>query len=399
MPCGRKVRAAADEAHRPRSHFPYDSSIAGLSHPRAICALLLLVFASAATFASPAAPAAEPLARASIVSGTPATPAQFPYLAVLKQDGDTICGGSLIAPDRVLTAAHCIDTMVVGDIVTVGPTAVRRVKHFAQDPRLTEQVLAGRSRDSVLPYDAAVLLLDAPVTDVAPIRLAQVADAALYASGAPLVTVGYGSIDREGNGVDVLRYADVQARSDAECTSLLTPLGAGPTFVGPTMICTTDPDNAPPYRSACYGDSGSPLVATAPDGTLVQVGIDDWGVACGFRNGDPENYVEVPPVAAFALSPTPVLRPEARTRPKLTGRPVVGRTLRCSKPRFRGRQPDRVRRAFFVLSGRTSRIVASGSASYRIPRKMRGRRLSCLVMAHSAGGEIVVTAATSKRAR
>ena len=368
-------------------------------HPRAICALLLFVLPVVAALASAAARAAEPLARASIVSGTPATPAQFPYLAVLKQDGDTICGGSLIAPDRVLTVAHCIDTMVIGDLVTVGPTAIRQVKHFAQDPRLTEQVLAGRSRDAVLPYDAAVLLLDAPVTDVVPIRLAQAADAPLYASGAPLVTVGYGSIDRQGNGADVLRFADVQARGDAECTSLLAPLGAGTTFIGATMICTTDPDNAPPYRSACYGDSGSPLVATGADGMPVQVGIDDWGVACGFREGDPENYVEVPSVAEFALAPAPILRPEARTRPKLTGTPVVGRTLRCSKPRFRGQQPDKVRRAFFVVSGRTSRIVATGSGSYRIPRRMRGRRLSCLAMAHSAGGEIVVTAATSKRAR
>jgi len=371
----------------------------GLRHLRAIAALLLVVLASAATLAHAASPPAEPLARASVVSGTPGTPAQFPYLAVLKQQGQTICGGSLIAPDRVLTAAHCIDDMVVGDTVIVGPAAVRRVRHFAQDPRLSEQIAAGRSRDSVLPYDVAVLLLDAPVTDVAPIRLAQAADAPLYAGGALLTTVGYGSIDRQGNGADVLRFAEVQARSDGECTSLLAPLGAAMTFVGATMICTTDPDGAPPYRSACYGDSGSPLVAKASDGTLVQVGVDDWGVACGFRNGDPENYVEVPTVAAFALSPAPVLRPEARGRPKLTGTPRVGRTLRCSKPRFRSPQPDRVRRAFFVYSGRTSRIVSRGSGSYRIPRAFRGRRLGCLAIASSAGGEIVVTAATSKRAR
>ena len=299
----------------------------------------------------------------------------------------------------MLTAAHCIERMVVGDTVLVGPTATRTVKHFAQDPRLTEQIDAGRSRDSVLPYDVAILQLDAPVTDVAPIRLAQPADAPLYAAGAPVTTVGYGSIDRQGNGADVLRFAEVQARSDAECTTLLAPLGAATTFVGATMICTTDPDGAPPYRSACYGDSGSPLVATAPDGTLVQVGVDDWGVACGFRNGDPENYVEVPTIATFALSPAPVLRPEARARPKLTGTPRVGRTLRCSKGRFRSPQPARVRRAFYVITGSSSRIVASGTGSYRIPRSLRGRRLSCLSIASSTGGELVVTAATTKRAR
>lgn len=299
----------------------------------------------------------------------------------------------------MLTAAHCIEDMVVGDTVTVGPTAVRKVLHFAQDPRLQEQVDAGRSRDDVLPYDAAILQLDAPVTDVAPIRLAGAADVSLYDAGRPLVTVGYGSIDRQGNGADVLRFAEVQARSDGECVSLLTPLRAQTSYVGPAMICTTDPDGAAPYRSACYGDSGSPLLATAPDGTLVQVGIDGWGVACGFRDGDPENYVEVPAIAGFALSPNVVVRPEPRGRPQLTGTPKVGRKLRCSKPRFNSPQPDRVRRGFFLVSGTSSRLLVSGTGSYRLPRALRGRRVGCFVLAHSKGGEIVVTSRTTKRVR
>ena len=45
-----------------------------------------------------------------IVGGTPVTPGRYPYFATLLPEVGTIafCGGSLIAPNIVLTAAHCI---------------------------------------------------------------------------------------------------------------------------------------------------------------------------------------------------------------------------------------------------------------------------------------------------
>lgn len=338
-------------------------------------------------------------ARASVVSGTPATAAQFPYLASVMRGGEFICGGSLIAPDRVLTAAHCLtDLRVNRDRVRIGPTAVRRIAHVAQHPRQTALIAGGRSDDAVLPFDAGILQLAAPVTNVAPIRLAQPAEKALYAPSALLVTVGMGSTDREGNGSGPLRYAVVQARADADCTRLLRPLGAATDFVGQAMICTTDPDGAPPYRSSCYGDSGAPLIARAPDLALVQVGVDSWGVACGFRQGDPENYTEVPSIAAFALSPAPVYRPEPIGRPRILGVPKVGRPLRCTTPRYRPPRPDRIRYGFFALRGNSSRLLGT-ARSYRIGRSLRGARVTCAARARSAGGEITTVAWNIKRVR
>lgn len=371
----------------------------GTARSCALSTLLLVALALPASVAQAQVNASSknPSVRASVVSGTPADPALYPYVAAVKSEGDVICGGSLISLDRVLTAAHCIENLVIGDAVVVGPAAARKILHVAQDPRLTALTDAGRDPDDVLPYDIAILQLDAAVTDLPPIRLAQPADASLYAPGALLTTVGLGSIDRTGAGSGVLRFAAVAARADADCTSLLTPLASADSFVAATMICTTDPDGAAPFASSCYGDSGSPLVATAPDGSPVQVGVDDWGVACGFKNGDPENYVEVPSIAEFALSPAPVFRPEPISRPKFTGTPKVGRKVRCSKPRFNDPQPDKVTRAFYVASGSSSRIVARATGTYRIPRSLRGQRLSCVVLAHSAGGEIVKSALSIKR--
>lgn len=43
-----------------------------------------------------------------IVGGSDATPGQFPYQVSLRMDDAHICGGSIIAADWVLTAAHCV---------------------------------------------------------------------------------------------------------------------------------------------------------------------------------------------------------------------------------------------------------------------------------------------------
>lgn len=43
-----------------------------------------------------------------IVGGTPAMPGEFPHQISLQQYGSHICGGSIIGPNKILTAAHCV---------------------------------------------------------------------------------------------------------------------------------------------------------------------------------------------------------------------------------------------------------------------------------------------------
>ena len=55
-----------------------------------------------------------PMARGGgrIVGGEEATPGEFPHQIMLLRGGvggSLMCGGSLVAPDRVITAGHCCD--------------------------------------------------------------------------------------------------------------------------------------------------------------------------------------------------------------------------------------------------------------------------------------------------
>ncbi|KAJ3066400.1 Azurocidin, partial [Quaeritorhiza haematococci] len=74
------------------------------------CSAALALSALQQGFAAPAGerPSDSPIA---VVGGDPVgTPEKYPWLVSLQNNGRHFCGGSLIAPNVVMTAAHCTST-------------------------------------------------------------------------------------------------------------------------------------------------------------------------------------------------------------------------------------------------------------------------------------------------
>lgn len=72
---------------------------------RLLCAALLAALLSGAAASRHLAQAVRPR----IVGGTQTSAARYPYIVSLRDaNGNHFCGGSLVAPLVVLTAAHCI---------------------------------------------------------------------------------------------------------------------------------------------------------------------------------------------------------------------------------------------------------------------------------------------------
>src|SRR5215204_2428214 len=74
---------------------------------RSLIAVLTCASALGVGLLPSVAPAA-PRARASVVGGARANPAQFPFAVAIFRKGHMHCSGSVIGPTKVLTAGHCV---------------------------------------------------------------------------------------------------------------------------------------------------------------------------------------------------------------------------------------------------------------------------------------------------
>ncbi|MGW6931999.1 serine protease [Lentzea sp. NPDC054927] len=211
-----------------------------------------------------------------IVGGTPARVSDTPWVvAITTTDGQLICGGALVAPDKVMTAAHC--------------ATLKGVLGKNQRPAEQLRVVAGRTDLRVKDdgVEAAVASVwrhpdYQEVTkgdDVAVLTLARslpYRTIALGEVGDDGVVLGWGRTAEGTPPSMTLRKVTVPILSDAECALKEPDYRAG------AMLCAGRGG-----RDACTGDSGGPLVVK---GRLA--GVVSFGRGCA-RADEPGVYTRL----------------------------------------------------------------------------------------------------------
>lgn len=213
---------------------------------------------------------------ARIVGGVPAAPNDNPFQVALLNKSmsgnydSQFCGGALIAPNIVVTAAHCSDFVTASQVQVL--TGARALDTTGTKRNVVNISIHPSWNGSTMDYDVAVWKLDTPATGPFAKLASAENDLVAGLDGREFLITGWGTQSEGGSKPIPLYKTEVPLADRSDCNDANSYNGS----ITGRMICAGRLGGG---KDTCQGDSGGPMTL---ENTLY--GITSWGRGCARPN-------------------------------------------------------------------------------------------------------------------
>lgn len=242
-----------------------------------------------------------------IITGKQSKSDAWPWMAYIiftnKTKNDSMCGGTLVAPQWVLTAAHCVEDMSSARVLLDKNDLWAK---GGEDFSASYSAIHPKYNTTRNYADIALLHLDTPTT-IKPVSLANEFNFQKE-TGNTALAIGWGLISQEieGKGEDILpdrlQEVDLTIQSNSICDN--------PYFLD-NVICLGVSGEG---KASCRGDSGGPLLLfDSKSKSWKQIGITSFGYKDCSAEGGIDVFTQVDKYKPFiesTLSRTHLESPE-----------------------------------------------------------------------------------------
>ncbi|XP_077068961.1 serine protease 33 [Siphateles boraxobius] len=244
-----------------------------------------------------------------IVGGVEASAGAWPWQVDIQMGANGhVCGGSIIAKNWVLSAAHCFPNPsdVSSYRLYMGRHLLNGYNQFEMVSQVQRVVVPEGYSSPQEGRDVALVQLRSPVTwsdRIQPVCLPYAGFQ--FNSGTVCYVTGWGHT-QEGvslTGVGALREVEVPIIDQSSCQSMYQILSSDLVTVDvlSDMICAGYMEGG---KDSCQGDSGGPLVCPVGNGTWIQAGVVSFGLGCAQKNR-PGIYSRVSSFASLIRTTVP----------------------------------------------------------------------------------------------
>lgn len=186
-----------------------------------------------------------------MIGGRNSTIEEFPYAVLFALKEFPICGGAILSPYFIITAAHCVENKNLSDIrIRAGSSSFRLDDHVTEHKVRNFTISPGRVKIERI-FDLAILQLVEPIVlnNVTKKSIQMFDRGEEIKSGTTATVMGWGCLDENDTDPDQLQSMNITILDRKDCPSLLY-----------NEICSSGVNTENKVPGICGGDSGSPVV-------------------------------------------------------------------------------------------------------------------------------------------